>query len=79
MVGVKTFEDLRSFEIPILCVGDGFQLPPVSDDCKLFEALDAVMKWHVEKRLEMANFEETAIQRFDYGWAVTCHKDITVH
>ena len=31
MVGDKLFEDLLSFNIPILCLGDPYQLPPVKD------------------------------------------------
>jgi exodeoxyribonuclease-5 len=32
MVGKKTLEDLRSFGVPIVCVGDPAQLPPIEED-----------------------------------------------
>ena len=41
MVDDKTFEDLCSFKVPILCLGDTGQLPPVMGNSKILEKPDA--------------------------------------
>lgn len=40
MVGEAIFDDLRSFRIPIIAIGDHGQLPPIGKDAKLMENPD---------------------------------------
>jgi exodeoxyribonuclease V len=40
MMPAKLFEDLKLFNLPILCVGDGFQLPSIDMGTKLLENPD---------------------------------------
>jgi len=40
MMPLKLFEDLKKFNLPILCVGDGFQLPAIDMGTQLLENPD---------------------------------------
>lgn len=43
MVDKEILEDLLSFGIPLLCCGDGMQLPPIHNDNHLLDAPDATL------------------------------------
>ena len=72
MVNKEIFDDLLSFNIPILCCGDGAQLPPVNGEyTKLLERPDALLTQIIRQK-EGSKIIEIADQirqgkRLEYG------------
>ena len=57
MVGGRIQEDLESYDVPVLYLGDGFQLPPILDD-----NVESVF-FDKDGRSKVADFELTQIHR----------------
>lgn len=77
MIGKKLFEDLSSFQIPILAIGDHGQLPPVGDSFNLMQSPDIKLeKVHRQAennpiiKLSMIAREKGRIPSGDHGVGV---------
>lgn len=81
MVSKDLYEDLKSFDIPMLCVGDPGQLPPVGDNPGLMDRPDYVLQTIHRQALEspiirLSEYIRTKKYMPVYDKAFDCGEDL---